>query len=430
MALPKGAKAFNVIRENSTTVFMELVPSATEGNINEIKNILFNDSYQPQLNEFVNNLVNRIFLTIIENKQFTNPLALFKKGSVPLGVDIQELYTNPVNAEAYELSNTAMADILAITVPDTHVAYYRRNRKDKYKLSISRENLYGAFISWEKFEEYIVSVTTSLYSGNYIDEFEYTKKLVDGAYNQNKVICEVVSKPVDTSTANAFLKKVRALYTKMSLPSTKYNSYSLMTGDADKKIKTWTEKERIVLITTADVLASVDVDSLAGAFQLDKKDFLSRVYVVDEFENDEIVAIMCDESWFKIYENLLRFDQDYNASCMVWQYYLHAWSTFAISPFANAICLTTEQVVPVEEISISDVSATVGTDETVSVTLDPVNATTDITFSSSDPTVFTVTKISNSSVKVVPVAAGTGVLTALGENGVTTTADVTVSASL
>ena len=76
---------------------------------------------------------------------------------------------------------------------------------------------------------------------------------------------------------------------------------------------------------------------------------------------------------------------------------------------------------------MSDVTATVGTDETVSLTLTPANATTDISFSSSDEEVFTVTKVSNSSVKVTPVGAGEGVLTALGENGVKGTADVTVS---
>lgn len=426
MALPKGAKAFNVIRENSSTVFMEAVPSASESNINEIKNILFDSAYQPQLNEFVNNLVNRIFKTIIENKTYNNPLSIFKKGSVPLGTDLQELYTNPTVAEEYELSNTAMADILAITVPDTHVAYYRRNRRDKYKRSISREDLMGAFVSWDSFENYITSVTQSLYNGNYIDEYRYTKKLIDGAYNQNKIITKVVSKPVDTSTANAFLKEVRALYTKMATPSEDYNAYSLMSG-TEKKMTTWTDPSRLCLIITADALASCDVDSLAGAFQLDRADFLSRVYTVDKFENDEIIAVMCDESWFRIYDNLLRFDQEYNASCMVWQFYLHSWSTFAISPFSNAVCLTTEAPIPVEEISINDVSATLGSDSTVSVTLDPVNATSDIAFSSSDTSVFTVTKVSNTSVKVTPVAVGEGVLTAIAENGVRTTADVTVT---
>ena len=428
MALPVGAKAFNVIREDSSTVFMNTVPSATADNINLISNILFNDSYQPQLNEFVGNLINRIALTIIRNKSFNNPLAMFKKGAVPLGTDIQDIYENPAQAEAYELSNTGMAKLLTITDPDTHVAYYRRNRQDLYTKTIAREALQGAFVSWDKFEEFIQGITTSLYSGNYIDEFKYTKDLIDGAYNQNKVITKVISKPVDEATGKAFLKEVRALYTKMSLPSSEYNSYSLMSGSS-KPVITWTDKERVVLILTADVMASVDVDTLAGVFQLSKADFLSRVIVVDKFENDEIIGVMCDEAWLQIYDNLLRFDEFYNARVMAWNEYLHAWNTFAICPFANAVVFTTEAPVPVESITMSDVSATLGADSTVSVTLSPVNATSDIEFKSSDEAVFTVTKVSNTSVKVTPVAVGEGVLTAIAENGKKGTADVTVTSA-
>ena len=428
MPIPKGAKVFNVIRADSSKVFMETLPSATADNINTISNILFNDAYQPMLNEFVNNLINRIALTIVRNKSYDNPLSIFKKGSVPLGTDIQDIYENPANAEQYEYSNTAMAKLLTITDPDTHVAYYRRNRQDMYTKTIPREVLQGAFVSWDKFEEFIQGITTSLYSGNYIDEFKYTKELIDGVYNQGKIKCEVVSNPVDAATSKAFLKKVRALYTKMSLPSTQYNSYSLFTNSG-KSVTTWTDKERIVLIITADALANIDVEALASAFNIDKADFMGRVITVDAFDNDEIVAVMCDEAFLQIYDNLFRFDEFYNARVMAWNEYLHAWGTFAVCPFANAVCLTTEQVKPVASITISDQSAVVGTDKTVSVTLSPADATSDIEFSSSDTAVFTVTKVSNSSVKISPVAAGTGVLTALAENGVKGTADVTVTAS-
>ena len=426
MALPVGAKAFNVIREDSSTVFMNTVPSATAENINTISNILFNESYQPQLNEFVSNLINRIALTIIRNKSFSNPLAMFKKGAVPLGTDIQDIYEDRAVAEKYELSNTGMAKLLTITDPDTHVAYYRRNRQDLYTKTIAREALQGAFVSWDKFEEFIQGITTSLYSGNYISEFNYTKDLIDGVYNQGKAIVKVLSKPVDESTGKAFLKELRALYTKMSLPSTEYNAYSVMSGSS-KPITTWTDKDRMVLILTADVMASIDVDTLAGVFQLNKADFLQRVVVVDKFENDEILGVVCDEAWLQIYDNLLRFDEFYNARVMAWNEYLHAWNTFAVCPFANAVILATETPVPVESITISDVSATLGADSTVSVTLSPVNSTSDISFSSSNKSIFTVTKISNTSVKVTPVAVGEGVLTAIAENGVKTTADVTVT---
>lgn len=424
MAIPKGAKVFNVVRENSSKVFMETLPSATEDNIATISNILFNDAYQPMLNEFVTNLINRIGLTIVRNKSFNNPLAIFKKGSIPLGTDIQDLYENPAEPEQYELSNTAMAKLLTITDPDTHVAYYRRNRKDLYTKTITRENLQGAFVSWEKFEQYISAITTSLYSGNYISEFEYTKQLVDGAYDNNKVIVETISAVTDETTAKAFVKKARALYNKMKLPSTQYNAYSKFSG-AKGTVKTWTDEDRIVLITTADVMAEVDVEVLARAFNIESSKLLGRVIEVDKFENEEIQAVICDEAWLQIYDNILRFDEFYNARVMAWNEYLHAWGTFAICPFANAICLATSQPKPATAISVSDVSVVEDATQSVTVTLTPADATSELTYISGDETVFTVSNLG----VVTGVSAGTGTLTVKTDNGLSDTATVTVTAS-
>lgn len=425
-----GVKTFNFIRNNSTEAFVNVVPSATEDNIAQIKDILFNDSYQPMLNEFVNNLINRIGLTIIRNKSFSNPLALFKKGAVPLGTDIQEIYENPAVAEQYEYSNTAMAKLLTITDPDTHVAYYRRNRQDLYTKTIAREGLQGAFDSWDKFEDFVSAITQSLYSGNYIDEFKYTKELIDGAYANDKVIVERVSAPVDTATSKAFLKKVRALYSKMSFPSTEYNAYSKLSGST-KPVTTWTDPERVVLIIRADVMAEVDVEALASAFNLDKANFLGRVIQVDKFEHDEVLGVICDEAWLQIYDNVFRFDEFYNARVMAWNEYLHAWGTWAISPFANAVVLATASPVAVTGIDLgADVALGLTEDaagEEVDVTLTPSNATSTISYSSSDEGVFTVSKVSDTEIVLYPKSVGSATLTAKA-GSVTDTATITVSA--
>lgn len=418
----KGVKTFNFIRANSTEAFVNVVPAATKDNIQTISNILFNDAYQPMLNEFVTNLINRIALTIVRNKSFNNPLAIFKKGSVPLGTDIQDIYENPAEAEAYEYSNTAMAKLLTITDPDTHVAYYRRNRKDLYTKTITREGLQGAFVSWEKFEDYISAITTSLYSGNYISEFNYTKQLVDGAYDNGKVIVETVNAVTDASSAKAFVKKARALYSKLKFPSSNYNAYSKFSG-AKGTITTWTDEDRIVLIVKSDVMAEVDVEVLAAAFNIDSAKLMGRIVEVDSFENDEIQAVLCDEAWLQIYDNVLRFDEFYNARVMAWNEYLHAWGTFAICPFANAVVLATAQPKPATAISVSDVSVAKNATASVTVTLTPPDATTDLTYLSDNETVFTVSPLG----VVTGVGAGTGTLTVKTDNGLSDTATVTVT---
>lgn len=427
----KGVKTFNFIRNNSTEAFVQTVPAATDDNIQTIANILFNDAYQPMLNEFVTNLINRIALTIVRNKSYSNPLSIFKKGSIPLGTDIQDIFTNPAIAEKYEFSNTAMAKLLTITDPDTHVAYYRRNRQDLYTKTISREGLQGAFVSWEKFEEFITSITTSLYSGNYIDEFEYTKDLVNGAYVNNKVIVEKVTNPTDEASSKAFLKKVRSLYKKLSFPSTKYNAYSKFSG-ANGLIKTWTDPDRVVLIIKADAMAEVDVEALASAFNLDKANFLGRVIEVDEFDSPEIIGVICDESWLQIYDNIFRFDEFYNARVMAWNEYLHAWGTYAICPFANAVVLATEEPTPATAVSFGTASVELNLNDspaykTLEITVTPANSTDIIEFTSSKPEVFTVTKVDNTHVTLTPMSEGSGTVTATASSGQKGTATVTVT---
>lgn len=428
--MSKGAKLFNFVRQKSTGNFQEVIPEANEDNIAEISNLLFNDAYTPLLNEFVTNLINRIGLTIIRNKSYTNPLAILKKGSQPLGTDIQDIYTNPAEAEQYQLSNTEMAKLLTITDPDTKVAYYRRNRKDLYPKTIAREALQGAFVSWTKFENYISSITQSLYSGAYIDEFKYTKALVAGAYANNKAIVETVSAVTSQATAAAFVKKARNLYKAMRFPSSSYNAYSLNTGD-NKPVVTWTEPERIIFMVRADVMTEVDVDVLASAFHMDKTDFLGRVVEVDKFDDaGKVQAVIADEAFFQIYDNIFRFDEFYNARTMSWNEYLHVWETFAICPFANAVILATEApTVDVTDIKADkkSVSVVAGNTETVTLTVTPPNGTSTITATSSNNTKASAS-VSGHSVIIKGKQAGSATIT-VSANGHSDTISVTVTAA-
>ena len=428
-SLKAGAKIYNAVVANDPV--LANMPRATNNNIGDISNILFNDSYQPQLNQFVNNLINRIALTIIRNKSYNNPLAVFKKGSIPLGTDIQDVFTNPANAEQYELSDVAMQKLLTITDPDTHVAYYRRNRQDMYTKTIAREALQGAFESWENFEGYVASITNSLYSGNYISEFNYTKDLIDGAFDNGKVITEVVTNPTDETSANQFLKQVKTIYDMMTFPSTSYNAYSKFSG-ANGTITTWTDADRIVLIIRADVMNTIDVDALARAFNIDKASFMGRIYKVDKFRNENLLGVICDEAWLQIYDNVLRFDEFYNARVMAWNQYLHAWSVFAICPFANAVAICTEEPKEVTNITIdaSPIALEMTSPEgkSIDVTVTPTGATTTIDYTVADPTVVELTVNTNTNITLKPLKVGSTTITAKATNGTTATQTVNVTA--
>ena len=80
----------NAIRANASVSYQERIPEATKDNIKEIGNAML--SYQPTQNEFLSALVNRIARVIITSKSYTNPLKMFKKGTLEYGETVEEVF--------------------------------------------------------------------------------------------------------------------------------------------------------------------------------------------------------------------------------------------------------------------------------------------------------------------------------------------------
>ena len=70
-------KILNTIRANASSDYQERVPIATQNNIAEVGNAITN--YEPTRNEFLNALINRIGMVIIQSRLYENPLREFKK---------------------------------------------------------------------------------------------------------------------------------------------------------------------------------------------------------------------------------------------------------------------------------------------------------------------------------------------------------------
>lgn len=428
--MSKGSKLFNFIRQNASDHFREVVPEATDSNISDLSNILFGQEYAPTLNEFIDTLVNRIGMTIVHDRAFKNPLAPFKKGSMPLGTDVQEIKTNFIEAEQFVISEDEAGKLLSVSIPDTKVEYIKRNRKDRYDLSIAYDSLHGAFVSWDKFTAYVDSIFSALYNSAETDEFEKMKELIVAGYKNNKVVIKTVSQVQDASTAKALLKLARKDYIKMQYPSTEYNAWTKNTGDL-KPLKTFTPKNRMVLFITADVASEADVEVLAQSFNLDKSNWLGSIVQVDKLDDEgKIQAVLCDESFLQIYDNLYRMEEFNNGRVLVRNYYLHIWQVMGISMLSNAVIYATEQpTVDATAIKASSATATVTAGEKVVVpfTVTPITSTTTVTVASSASAKATA-EIKGNTVEITGVASGSANITLTAGEGITDTIAVTVEA--
>lgn len=329
----------NSIASEASDTYQNTVPVATLANLQEVGNPIL--SYDSIANEFLDALVNKIIATIVYRQMWDNPLAVLRKDPEALGYDIEELHTNPADARDYDGTDTGLADILTVQKPDTAASWFRLNRQDKYKVTINNEQLTSAFTSWGALENFIGQITDSLYNGNTIDEYQYTKQIITDALDASQLRTVQTVMPVDEGTGKQFMSSLRNLSLQFTFPSTAYNCYTLMGGTGNARV-TWSPINRQVILIRADVASAVGVEVLASAFNLNYSDYLARQIIVDSFDDDNTcLAVLCDERAFQIREKLRRFATFYNASGLSWQYYYHAWDTFSLSPFHNLVALTT-----------------------------------------------------------------------------------------
>ena len=374
-------------------------------------------------NKFIQSLVNRIAYTKFQMDYFENPLRELANDELPLGAIGQDIYVNPAHARIYNIDD--FAGLLAKYEADVKVEYNELNYDVQYPVTIIRKELEKAFTTWGDFESFLMGISQSLYNGAYIDDYNYTRKLITNAYLNNNVQMETFSFSNPAAPTEAELKgliaKLRELYLNFQAPSTEYNAWGKV-GGYGKKIVSWSNPRDIVVFLSNKLASVIDVNVLASAFNIDKSDLLGRVYYVPDFdqrdEDGEVVvdgssiyAFICDRRWFKIRDKAMFMDEFYNANNRSWQQYLNVIKSFNYSLFANAKMLVSA-IPSIEAVTITgtDQEVAVGGNVTATIVTTPFNATETITFSSSDvgEDYVTIEKIDNRHVKITGVAATTG----------------------
>jgi len=328
----------NAILTAGSAEYAARVPVATRDNITSVAAPII--KYQSTQNEFLSALVNRIGMTIIRNNILKNPLAPLKKGSMPLGKDIEEIFTNPARAQKFGNSTTSL---LTQTASDTYAIFHRLNREDQYPVTITKPQLQQAFTSWGELENLLNSITNSMYAGNEYDEFILMKNMFADAITGGKVLWLETADITSAGGALQFAKDLKKAHKAMAFPGSAFNMFKPYNAAQTPAIVvnpiiTWTPKEKQVLIMRADVDAEMAIDVLAYAFHDDKIDIETRKVEVDDFGTaTNAYAILADEAWVQAYDNVFETSEFYNAKELSWNYYLNVFQTLSVSLFANAV---------------------------------------------------------------------------------------------
>lgn len=345
--------ALNKMREmtvDTASIYHQYIPVITEtDSINVMQPVL---DVPEVRNEFMTQLVKRIVETQIDAKVFNNKLSQLEGEEIPLGYSVQELYVNRAKGRKFNVDD--FAGLLQKYDSDVKVQYHNVNMDVQYPVTITRAKIKSAFVSWTALEDFITGITNSLYSGANIDQYNFTKYLVANAFRNNHTVNKVVTAPTDADKAKAFVKEARTLFLNFQEASSDYNAWGKVNSDDEKALVTWTEPEDVVFMLRNDIIAELDVDVLAVAFNMDKASLLGRIIGVrnfDIFDDDgqkiydgsKILGIMADRRWFKIRSQDAEMDTFYNPNNRTWQMYYNLVKMYSYSYFANAVVFCTEE---------------------------------------------------------------------------------------
>lgn len=344
----------NVIRQNASYDYQQNVPEvATVNDIPKVGEIIYGTP--AFANQFINALVNRIAIVRVQSATFNNPYSILKKGYIEYGETVEDIFVSIAKAVDFNVEKAAKREFQR-TIPDVRSAFHVMNWRVMYPVTIQDEDLRQAFLSIEGVQNLIAKIVDAVYTAAEYDEFLLFKYLLIKAISHGKMYPTSIGVGADLSEAAVQFRGTSNL---LPFMSSEYN---------EAGVKTNTPKERQVIFMDAMFNAQFDVNVLASAFNMDKADFMGRLFLIDnwtDFDNERfdiiransdgieevtanelallanVKAVILDDNWFQVYDNNNKFTEKYVASGLYWNYFYHTWKTVSNSPFANAVVFVT-----------------------------------------------------------------------------------------
>nr|DAX03328.1 MAG TPA: Head protein [Caudoviricetes sp.] len=315
------------------------IGTATEQNIGNIGTTILN--YSVVKNEFLNVLVNKICGQIFMNKVYTNPLSFFEKEPVPYGSTLESVFTDLIQSKNFNenFGTNDVSSLIGVETPPSKTEYYSKNFAKKYKISVSDLQLRTAFLNPNGLQNLINQVLTVPTNSRNFDDFQLMKGLLANASTKEVTLATTYKTANDDVKAKMLTKQTRAIVDRFGMMSKIFNIQG---------VYTFTNSQNIVIITTPEVSANLDVELLATAFNMEKAEMGRRIVKIDSFqkynattkayEADANVELMViDEDYIQFRRTLQVSESFRNPDKLTTNVFTHNQGIGAICGFVNAV---------------------------------------------------------------------------------------------
>lgn len=301
--------------------------------------------FEPNVYEQYGDMIGKLARSFIRNVRAKNPLSVFDKGRINNGETIENVVIGLLESAGYDdanaLANQGEGNIVA--------EYFNDWLYKRYSVTLKPMTLRK--VRPEYAEDDVSDIATrivgSLDQSAEHDHFKAFKEMLKwgataGSYGEgtalvNKGTIALKNGEIDYK---GILKQIKNLVDGMGFVNDGYNA---------KGIEKSTEKEDIYIVMPFTIKNSIDVDELAGVFNLSKAEIERKLILTDADDNYIYVV---DKNAVLSFTRLYEVKSQENAKGNYWNYFLHTERLMALSPLFDAVYFTFE--VPTEESADED----------------------------------------------------------------------------
>ena len=293
-------------------------------------------SYVPNTYAPYDDMIGKIAFQIIREVETKNPLAVFDKMPVNNGDTIEQAVVKLVDANAYD--PTGANALTRDTAVKVAVRYFNNWERHNYKTTIDYSEIRKVLTTGLGAEEVADKIVSALSKSRIHDKFTSLKALLAwgrtaGSYDASTAVIKSSTTIPALSgggiNAKAIIKAIKNTIKGFTFVSTDYNVPAL---------KQSSDVDDIYIVMSYKMKTALDVDELAGVFNLEKDKIDAKIIEIDADDN---YIYVLDERAILDFTRLYEMVNQLNADGLFWNYFLHVSDLFAISPLFNTYCIVT-----------------------------------------------------------------------------------------
>lgn len=292
-------------------------------------------SYEPTTITELGGMIGKIAYSVIRENTANDPLAVFDKMPVNKGDTIEQAVVQMAESLSYdEDGDDALKREDSVKFA---VKYFKGWTRKKFKKTVDIPEIRKVLSKDIDVSDVTSKIVSSMTEGdkhekylNVRDLLTWGRQSADGGTGAVLVRAETVAYDSVNSSIDykGVLTALRDAVSGMKFVNTSFNSISL---------KRRTREEDIYILMPYQLRNRIDVNDLAGVFNLDKAEIKGKIIETDSGnESGYYYIYVVDKHAILDFTRLYEMMDEKNADGLFWNYYLHTDRLYALSPLFDA----------------------------------------------------------------------------------------------